>query len=540
MSIHEATPRPMLGAIGRQRSSSAPPGATRSQKYARLLAALTIQRFVRLHRPEGGALVQKIKALQAIGKWPTLKQIKALKDVRAKYLDDEALASGALTSTLYSDEQLVLRELCRRDPSVKAALSLAWTAFAQGEQTLSKDSYLSMARRIYLVLTMRHNSKARVSSSECRSISEKDFARDSNGKQYLTEADFHTSLFQLADVNTAGVSAGEQSSFILRLVDSIARVRLVDGQRCGWEWRDDRAIWAEASVEALAVKSPTPAKTSSHGKNDRGKQDRGKHHAPSSKPHAPSKTIWARLAWLAAFEEARRAEQAIEGEKTRNALERRQAGMPFVMPSTESEASAHAHNWASLTRGRPRGLLSQRLSQHLSSASALEQGHNALPLARRTRSLAVDSTLGSKPPQAPVPPSSRRQGQRTGSLSERGSLSSALSQARADAETSSVLAAPVRVARPRALSRDSLPALLHDDLANKQDAAVMTAAKVMAAPVMTAHATATVLPSASRASCAPRKLPSPRALARLPALARISSGEDWSGRNSGEEGIAAV
>ena len=92
-------------------------------------------------------------------------------------------------------------------------------------------------------------------STECREISEKDWERDANGKDHLTRAEFFSSWFQLTDANTIGVQAGEYAAFILRMTDRIARVRTVDGRLVGgYEWRDDRAIWAESNVDRVLTR----------------------------------------------------------------------------------------------------------------------------------------------------------------------------------------------------------------------------------------------------------------------------------------------
>ena len=88
-----------------------------------------------------------------------------------------------------------------------------------------------------------------------RDFRERDWERDANGKHHLTRAEFFSSWFQLTDANTIGVQAGEYAAFILRMTDRIARVRTVDGRLVGgYEWRDDRAIWAESNVDRVLTR----------------------------------------------------------------------------------------------------------------------------------------------------------------------------------------------------------------------------------------------------------------------------------------------
>ena len=430
----------------RQRSNSAP-SISQSQRYTRLLAALCIQRAFRAERA-----LRRGRMLR--GLWPSIAKIREeLHSLRTKYLDPEAIEAGALKSHLYTDEQLILREICRSDANVKAAQALAWEAFSQGHGTLGKDAYLSMARRMYLVLVGR--AKGRISATECKSVSEKEFFRDAAGKDHLTRTDLDESLFQLADVNTEGVSAAEYARFILTLVDAVARVRLVDGRRAGWEWRDDRAIWAELSVGQRLVASSTKALAITGGKGVASGKENKKQEGPvaSSKDPstkmmpatAPAKlasnskaaAVFSRLSWLSAFEAARREEHALDAERARCDLDE-----PHTTHTDRvEEESAVTQTWATLLKARSRGLLSQRLSS-LPPSSPLEA---VLPSPRPA------AAAGRVPAATPI--ILARLPHR-----KRGSLIIALSQARDELRTPAAVhpEPPLVRRRPRAFSHDFL------------------------------------------------------------------------------------
>ena len=462
-----------------QRSHSAP--HTRSQQMRQTLAALCIQKFAR-----ASMATRRSRALR--GKWPTLEMLHRRREelrsrLRRMYLDSEAVAAGARDSSLYTDEYLVLRELCRSDPAVQAALTRAWEACAQGEEMMSKTAYLSMARRIYLVLAMRMGTP---NSTECREISEKDWERDANGKDHLTRAEFFSSWFQLTDVNTIGVQAGEYAAFILRMTDRIARVRTVDGRLVGgYEWRDDRAIWAESSVDRVltrhAQKKAAAALRSHASPRSKGTEAEQADPEYTAKPptsQAPN-SVFARLQCLTSFEAARKVEQANEARRARLDIER-----------VSERAPADGSSWAALTRGRPRGLI----AQHLASSAASSSSQHTVP-----------------------PPLSG------------GSLVSTLVRARAEAmaanrqSRASILATPRR--RARGLSVDQLPPLLRDgDAAEKNshsDATHSEEENSFSAP--SAPAAAPTAAPSPRAAKAARRAASPPVPS---ALVRIISGEE--------------
>ena len=376
-----------------QRSHSAP--HTKSQFMKRTLAAICIQRFVK----------RKDRRSRAEMMWPSMDTIRR----RMLFLDSEALEAGAMASSLYTDDQLRRRDENRKDVLVVAALAHAWTVCCQRDPVMSKATYLSMYRRIYLVVAIMKRSL--VSPSECRALAEKDWVRDTAGHNLgvLTRDNFETSWFLLSDLYTEGVSAHEYTSFILRMVDKIARPRLIGGRRSGeYEWRDDRAIWAEAAVfdsvrktglAALVGRSPQLSIQTQHAVRHGNEENASSNHnGPSTSmpvtPKAAAKAhplikrmpvklpagygVFGRMAWLAAFADSRRVELAHDAECVRLALERMEQGGISLSPP-EAKVS-----WAQLTRGRSRQLLSERL-EHASRARVI----NPVTIAR-SRAMSVE------------------------------------------------------------------------------------------------------------------------------------------------------
>ena len=102
-----------------------------STNEARLRAAITIQRAWR----DRGKPKKKKKKKNSV-RWPTIFELKAM------YLDEDALAAGAEGSELYTDEALKAREKLRRDPAVVAALEKAWAALVpEGSEGMDKLVY---------------------------------------------------------------------------------------------------------------------------------------------------------------------------------------------------------------------------------------------------------------------------------------------------------------------------------------------------------------------------------------------------------------
>ena len=454
--------------LGLQRSKSFEPRRRRSDPHEK--AATTIQRYVR-----NSAAVRRSRWLRSL--WPSLKRIreKIGEELQAKYLDDDAVSAGARGTKMYTDEYLLMRESCRSDKLVKMALETAWSACSQGEATLSKTQYMSMARRVFLAILLDSDSEAakstqRISATKCIRSSEKDFTRDAKGKDHLTQDDFYSSWFELADLHTEGVGARLYASFILGLADKIARRVRLHGR---YEWRDDRAIFAEASVSCSALgkarkqRSPTAPAVAGKGavaavtKTAGSKSANGKENASPTGNRAPQSSnnnsaaqgraspnqsgqVWTRLAWLTAFDAARRAEQEVENERRRIELERQQtaatapAAAAAAPAGTTPQAAYTALKALSAIRARPHSRL---LSQQLSSASS----------ATGLRSLSLGNA---RPRASSLPLADASAVPRGFPLSGSGSLATALHHARAEA-TSDATHAPLK---PK--TTNSLPPLV--------------------------------------------------------------------------------
>jgi len=274
--------------------------------------------------------------------------------LRSTYLDSEAVEAGAEGTELYRDEQLVRREACRDDAAVKAALAVAWAACTQGEAVLRKPGFMSMARRIYLALLLdptEAGSKHRVSAVDCMESAEKDWQRDANGKDHLTRDDFERSFFQLADLHTQGVDAAQYAAFILSLTDKIARVRLIGGQPIGWEFRDDRAIFAEASARAHAL--PRQSKKLRKPSAALIKKDDGAHAtAARPSPDGTGANVWVRLMWLSAMDGARKVEQDMEKERASEEHAKQRVCEPYQLPQRFAIPASTSVAAAALDVGR--------------------------------------------------------------------------------------------------------------------------------------------------------------------------------------------
>ena len=77
-----------------------------------------------------------------------------INSLKQSYLDESALAAGAGDCEWYTDEMLIKRERLKHDPLVTATLQRSWDTCSQGG-AVSKDGYLEMIRKIYLVLKAR-------------------------------------------------------------------------------------------------------------------------------------------------------------------------------------------------------------------------------------------------------------------------------------------------------------------------------------------------------------------------------------------------
>ena len=78
-------------------------------------------------------------------RWPTLFELKAM------YLDAEAVAAGAEGAELYTNSALQEREMLRRHPAVVGALEETWAAMVpEGSGGMDKQMYWATFRKLYL------------------------------------------------------------------------------------------------------------------------------------------------------------------------------------------------------------------------------------------------------------------------------------------------------------------------------------------------------------------------------------------------------
>ena len=427
-----------------------PSTPTRASR-ADVQAATRIQRFAR-------SMAASRRGRWLVAQWPSLERIKAKLEVERllpRYLDEEAKRAGAEGTKFYTDEQILERESVRSNSMVVKALDFAWTAVVsatslpdgvdmlevlpcrwnEAQLTASapssdtrvsacgqRDAYLSMARRIYLVLSLRSERSQRISPKDALTSAVKDFETDADvsggrapsdaGKALaVSRASFHSSWFQLADINTIGVGNALYASFIYDLVKQIARPRLIDGRTDGWEWRDDRAIWAESSAKACShaiLKAHPPSARKLSGSDLTFKRVRAAsafrratvnlQHTPnndiatkstvaallprSSEPtHAASREVgggvWARLMWLSAFEASRAAEQLSERARERKRLDEVNSRPPSAIRSSPSAPVPRSASEAALSR-----VVAHAARQH------------SLPRGGRSRATSFDAVSG--------------------------------------------------------------------------------------------------------------------------------------------------
>ncbi|KAL1503273.1 hypothetical protein AB1Y20_011328 [Prymnesium parvum] len=145
-------------------------------------------------------------------------------ELRERFIGPKALAAGAAEIVWYTDEMLVAREALRSEESVQAAMQYAWdtltTHTGEGGGLISRADYTTMCRKIYLVIKAREY-EADFDPMDCLEYVAADWFEDSKGKTHLDRAAFFSCLFELADVNTRGISAQEYAQWIVDLVDEI-------------------------------------------------------------------------------------------------------------------------------------------------------------------------------------------------------------------------------------------------------------------------------------------------------------------------------
>jgi len=241
-------------------------------------AAMRLQRWAR-------NLQNRAKGLSMLSLWPNLA------DLRMKYIDEEATKLGALDNELYTDESIAQREALRNHPLVQQALHMAWSVCCQcalaqraaireaaaadphgvqhsgspsspwgrsqgtsrmpgsgaevhsnqrnrsprrrggnaSDMTFDQTAYLSMIRRLYLVLLVndedgdgRRLSRKDLNPRACVARTKKDFVNDGGGKDYLTRDEFDRCWFQLTDLNTEEISGHASAKWIYQMLAAIS------------------------------------------------------------------------------------------------------------------------------------------------------------------------------------------------------------------------------------------------------------------------------------------------------------------------------
>lgn len=205
-------------------------------------AALMVQRCwkSKANRSRGRALLSL---------WPNLASLKQL------YLDDEAVAAGAKTSSLYTDEAIIQRELLTHHPLVQEALARLWASVPRTGDDLTKDEYMTIARKIYLIICVEQRQIDQIDPNSWREDAERDFVSDSKGKSSLSEEDAHRAWFQLCDLYTSDISAAGYAAWIRRKAElmttsysgAAAQALATLGERVR-EWRDDSEMMALAAL----------------------------------------------------------------------------------------------------------------------------------------------------------------------------------------------------------------------------------------------------------------------------------------------------
>jgi hypothetical protein len=117
-----------------------------SEPMSRTTAAVTIQHFARARVLSSGQSARNM--------WSNIANKEALEKLRALYLDERAIRAGARESALYTDEMLARREALRSHELVHRALENLWVSIPRvAASQLSKDEYMTLARKLYLIKT---------------------------------------------------------------------------------------------------------------------------------------------------------------------------------------------------------------------------------------------------------------------------------------------------------------------------------------------------------------------------------------------------
>lgn len=151
---------------------------------------------------------------------------------RGDALPGRSIDYGATTALgeLCSDENLAAREALRSNALVESALATAWNACSQGASALVREAYYTMARKLYLSLTLDGGGEP--DPYECLRRLEGEWTNDAGTKELLTQEELACSWFRLAGLHATAVSAEGYAEWILAKVHTIAQPRFgEEGER---------------------------------------------------------------------------------------------------------------------------------------------------------------------------------------------------------------------------------------------------------------------------------------------------------------------
>ena len=137
------------------------------------------------------------------------------------YID---IGSGASAlGEMHSNENLVAHEAFRSH-LVESALATAWRACAQGASTLVREAYYTMARKLYLSVTLHCGEEP--DPYECLRRLEGEWTYYAGAKELLTQNEFARAWLRLAGMHATTVSAEVYAEWILSKVHTIAQQRI--------------------------------------------------------------------------------------------------------------------------------------------------------------------------------------------------------------------------------------------------------------------------------------------------------------------------
>ena len=171
----------------------------------------------------------------------------------------QAMSSGAITFELNSqedvdatpywlqgdaslacEEALEARSHLRLHSGVVEELQRWWETAQRSLQSGPDPSASEMAKNDYIRIS-RLLSKAMLPQfdvAEAHAEAEKDWEEDSHGKDTISRVGFMDAIFQIADVWTANVDAGEYVTFLRELFERIAFLQTGST----WFWKDEDAV----------------------------------------------------------------------------------------------------------------------------------------------------------------------------------------------------------------------------------------------------------------------------------------------------------